>query len=111
MVGFGNGGIWESRDAGQSWRPITDTAPTLTIGAVAFAPSDSRIVYAGTGEATGPGFTKAGLGMLKSTDGGDTWALVGATNLARAAVRRVRVHPSNPDIVLATASRLPDSIR
>ena len=105
LLGVGNGGIWESRDVGGHWRPIADDAPTKTIGALAFAASDPNIIYAGTGEATGPGFTKAGMGMLKSTDGGKTWSLLGASSLARAAVRRIRVHPADPKIVLATLSR------
>jgi photosystem II stability/assembly factor-like uncharacterized protein len=83
---------------------LTDDAPTLAIGAVAFAPSDPRIIYAAT-EATAQFFTRSGMGMLKSSDGGKTWALLGAANLARAAVRRVQVHPTNPDIVEVTVSR------
>ena len=105
LIGFGNGGIWESRDAGTTFRPIADWAPTLATGAVAFAPSDPKIIYAGTGEATLPLVTKAGLGMLKSTDGGETWTVVGASTFARASVRWVRVHPAKPNIVLATVSR------
>jgi photosystem II stability/assembly factor-like uncharacterized protein len=105
LVGIGNGGIWESRDAGASFRPIADSAPTLAIGALAFAPSNPQIIYAGTGEATGPGFTKAGLGMLKSTDGGQTWNVIAVSTFARAAVRRIRVHPANANILLATVTR------
>lgn len=105
LVGFGNGGIWETRDAGVTFRPIADSAPTQAIGAVAFSRSNPRIIYAGTGEATSPTVTKGGLGMLKSTDGGRTWSLLAASTFARASVRWVRVHPGNPDIVLATVSR------
>ena len=105
LIGVGNGGVWESRDAGTSWVPLTDAAPTLATGAVAFAPSDPNTIYVGTGEAAFFGFMKAGVGMLKSTDGGKTWVLLAASSFARASVRRVRVHPGNPNIVLATTSR------
>lgn len=105
LVAFGNGGIWASYDAGTSWAPTADSAPTMVIGALAFAPGSPAIIYAGTGEATGPGFTRAGLGMLKSTDGGKTWALLAASTFARAAVRRIRVSPTDPNTVVATVSR------
>ena len=105
LVGFGNGGVWESRDGGASWTPLTDAAPTLAIGAVAFAPSNPSIIYAATGEAVSAGFAKAGLGILKSIDGGQTWNLLATSSFARTSVRRVRVHPSDPNIVLAASSR------
>ena len=67
LMGAGNGGVWESVDGGTSWLPITDAAPTLATGAIAFAPSDPQIIYVGTGEAPGGvGFVQVGVGMLKS---------------------------------------------
>src|SRR5438105_5138376 len=45
LIGVGNGGVWETRDGGTTWAPLTDDAPTLAVGAVAFAPSDSNIIY------------------------------------------------------------------
>jgi uncharacterized protein (TIGR03437 family) len=105
LIGAGNGGVWETRDAGSSFVPLSDAWPTLVIGAVAFAPSDPKTIYVGTGEATLPGVTKGGLGMMKSTDGGKTWTLIAASTFARASVRRIRIHPTTPNIVLATVSR------
>jgi photosystem II stability/assembly factor-like uncharacterized protein len=104
LIGTGNGGVWETRDAGSIWVP-PDGTPTLAIGAVAFAPSNPNVIYAATGEATQSGFTKAGLGILKSTDGGRSWNLLAASSFGRASVRRVRVHPTNADIVEAITSR------
>ena len=72
LAGFGNGGVWETHDSGGTWAPVTDSAPTLATGAIAFAPSDPNVVYVGTGESAGVSFAKVGLGVLKSTDGGDT---------------------------------------
>jgi hypothetical protein len=51
LIGAAQGGIWETRDAGTTWTPRTDDQVSLAMGAIAFAPSDPRIVYAGTGEA------------------------------------------------------------
>jgi photosystem II stability/assembly factor-like uncharacterized protein len=105
IIGAAGGGVWETRDGGGTWTPRTDDQATLAIGAVAFAPSNPRIIYAGTGEANFFSFTYAGLGVLKSADGGGSWTLLAASSFARAAVGAIRVHPSNPDIVLAiTAS-------
>src|SRR5262245_55419732 len=51
LAGPGNSGLWETRDAGENWVPLSDAWPTLSIGAVAFAPSNASIIYVGTGEA------------------------------------------------------------
>ena len=105
LIGVGNGGVWESMDGGSSWLPIADSAPTLAIGSIAFAPSNPRVIYVGTGESAGVGFTRTGVGVLKSTDGGQTWAVLGASNFARAAVRRMRVHPTNASVAIAATTR------
>ncbi|MCW2898693.1 MAG: hypothetical protein JWO67_958 [Streptosporangiaceae bacterium] len=72
LVGAANGGVWESRDRGASWSPRTDNAATLTVGAIAFHPSNAATVLAGTGE--GNWWSWLGAGVLRSTDGGTTWA-------------------------------------
>jgi photosystem II stability/assembly factor-like uncharacterized protein len=106
LSGVGNGGVWETRDAGATWGPIADDAPTLAIGAVAFAPSDPNVIYAGTGESEGgAGFAHTGMGILKSIDAGRNWTLLAFTTFNRAAIKRIQVHPTNPDIVMAITSR------
>src|SRR5437764_10471846 len=49
-AGAASGGIWKTTDGGAHWRPIFDTQPVASIGALAVAPSDTAIVWAGTGE-------------------------------------------------------------
>lgn len=105
LVGAGNGGVWETIDGGNSFSPISDSAPVLSIGAVAFAPSDPKTIYTATGEGVQQGFTMAGLGLLKSSDGGRSWTLLGSREFARASVRRIRVHPGNPNLLLAATCR------
>lgn len=105
LLGVGNGGVWDSRDAGGNWLPLTDAAPTLATGDVAFDPTDPQTIYVGTGEARGGGMTKLGVGILKSTDGGQTWAVVGAASFAKGAVKRLRVNPANPSELAAASSR------
>jgi photosystem II stability/assembly factor-like uncharacterized protein len=72
LVGSAAGGVWETKDGGDSWSPRTDDQDTLTIGALAFDPGDPSIAYAGTGE--GNAYFELGTGLLRSTDGGTTWA-------------------------------------
>src|SRR5436309_15476058 len=46
-----NGGVWETIDAGRTWQPIFDGQPIGTIGAIALAPSDPKVIYIGSREA------------------------------------------------------------
>jgi photosystem II stability/assembly factor-like uncharacterized protein len=105
LLGVGNGGVWETRDTGRTWAAIADDAPTLATGAVAFAPSDSNVIYVGTGEAIYRGYAHAGLGILRSTDAGRTWLLLGASTFNRVAVKRLRVHPTTPGTVMVASAR------
>ena len=71
LVAGSAGGIWESRDAGASWAPRGDDQATTSIGALAFHPTDSNVVYCATGD--GQGMDYLGVGLLRSTDGGRSW--------------------------------------
>jgi photosystem II stability/assembly factor-like uncharacterized protein len=75
-VGLPEGGIWKTTNAGTTWTPIFDEARVASVGAVAVAPSDPNVVYAGTGNLSGWAFT-AGKGVYKSIDAGRTWTNVG----------------------------------
>jgi hypothetical protein len=86
-AGFADGGVWKSTNDGAAWTPLTDRQPTLAIGSLALDPADTtdQTLYAGTGEAIydvlpAPAFngdSYFGMGVLKTTDGGDTWTLLG----------------------------------
>ncbi|MEE9416007.1 MAG: hypothetical protein V3V01_12035, partial [Acidimicrobiales bacterium] len=72
------GGVWKSDDAGQYWENISDGfLNTASIGALAVAPSDGNVIYAGTGEATIRIDVSHGDGVYKSTDAGLTWRHMG----------------------------------
>jgi photosystem II stability/assembly factor-like uncharacterized protein len=73
-VGAASGGLWKSEDGGDTWRTTTDALPTLAIGAICVLPWNPDIVLIGTGEGTGPHPGLFGVGILKSTDGGETWS-------------------------------------
>ena len=105
LIGVGNGGVWETRDAGGTWAPISDDAPTLAIGAVTFAPSDPNVIYVGTGESAGVSFVHVGMGLLKSTDGGQSWALLAQSSFARASVPEARRRSHRCQCAVAATTR------
>ncbi|MBM4060594.1 MAG: glycosyl hydrolase [Planctomycetes bacterium] len=91
------GGVWQSTDGGQTWHNRSDGTFGGSIGAVAVAPSDPRVVYVGTGEKTWRGNVSSGDGLWKSTDGGGSWEFCGLPDSRH--VSRVRIHPRDPDLV------------
>src|SRR5947209_1441485 len=95
--GSTGGGVWKTTDGGQTWKPVSDGFFGGAIGAVAVAPSDPNVVYAGTGEETVRGNLSYGDGVWKSTDAGKTWTHIGLEDSRQ--IGRIRVHPTNPDVV------------
>jgi photosystem II stability/assembly factor-like uncharacterized protein len=99
-AGANNGGVWKTTDAGSTWVPLTDSIPSLEVGAVAVAPSNPNIIYVGTGAEPINGVTERprGIGLLKSTDGGATWLFPSSVIATR--FYKISVHPTNPDDLL-----------
>jgi hypothetical protein len=81
LIGSTGGGIWTTFDGGTTWSPRTDGQSTLFMGAIAFAPGNPNIVYAGTGNFMLGGDAYGGKGLLKSTNGGNNWNLIPSTSL------------------------------
>ncbi len=85
------GGVFKTSNQGETWQPIFDEQLSLSIGALAVAPSDSETLYVGTGEPNGGGgsITYDGIGVFKSENGGETWNYTGlekSRNIGRIAV-------------------------
>jgi len=95
------GGVWKTTDGGANWTPLFDKEPISSIGAIAVAPSDHNIIYAGTGEAAIRGNTTYGTGVFKSIDAGKTWQNVGLKDTRQ--IGAVIVDPKNADVVLVAA--------
>ncbi len=96
------GGLWKTVDGGLNWKPVTDgQISSSSVGAVAVAETNPDIVYIGTGETQLRGNIIQGDGVYKSTDAGETWENVGLRDTQ--AIARVRVHPTDPDIVFVAA--------
>src|ERR1043166_9586941 len=80
-IAAAGGGVWKSTDGGTTWNAQTDSQTTLSMGAIAIAPSNSSVIYAGTGEANNSLDSNFGRGILVSTDAGVTWTLrTGSSN-------------------------------
>ncbi len=95
------GGVWESQNAGRTWEPIFDGQPIASIGALAVAPSDPRVLYVGSGEADMRSDISHGNGMYRSSDGGRTWAHVGLEQTRQ--IGRVVVDPRDANRVYVAA--------
>ncbi len=100
--GATGGGLWKTIDGGNEWFPVTDGQITSSsIGAVAVAETNPDIVYIGGGETQLRGSITQGDGVYKTTDGGKTWRHLGLKETQ--AISRIRVHPTNPNIVYVAA--------
>lgn len=95
------GGVWKTKDAGQTYEPLTDNYFGGTIGAVAVAESDPNVIYAGEGEQTLRNNVSSGWGVWKSTDAGSSWKHIGLRDSRH--ISRIRIHPKNSDIVYVAA--------
>ncbi|MBW8839553.1 MAG: sialidase, partial [Gemmatimonadetes bacterium] len=100
-AGAASGGIWKTIDGGIHWSPIFDDQDVSSVGALAVAPSNANVVWAGTGEPWIRSHISAGNGVYKSTDAGRTWRKMGLDSAGR--VGRIAIDPSNPDIVFVAA--------
>ncbi len=100
--GSPEGGVWKTSNAGVTWNEIFDQVPGVaSVGAIEVAPSDTNIIYAGTGDIITGGAIDEGNGMYKSTDAGKTWQHIGLDSTKQ--IPSIIVDPSNPDVVLVAA--------
>ncbi|WP_394747827.1 WD40/YVTN/BNR-like repeat-containing protein [Spongiimicrobium salis] len=97
--GATGGGVWKTTDGGRNWSNISDGFFGGSIGAIEVAKSDPNVIYVGGGEKTLRGNVSSGYGIWKTVDAGKTWTSMGLKNSRH--VPRIRIHPSNSDIVYA----------
>ena len=101
-----NGGVWKTTDFGRTWNPIFDDQPTGSIGAVAVAPSNPKIIYVGSGEGLRRPDLSVGDGTYQSTDAGTTWTHLGQdkTGLRDAQqIASIIVDPKDPNRLFVAA--------
>lgn len=112
-IGAAGGGVWKSVDGGASWSDITSSIPVTSIADIAVDPGNSNIIYIATGDGYGYEATWQSdndfwggvysSGVLKSTDGGQTWSTTGLsyTQNIKEIVQRLVISPSNSSLLLA----------
>ncbi len=101
-MGAAGGGVWKTTDYGTSWRNVSDGFfETASIGAIRVAPSNSDIVYVGTGSDGIRSNVITGRGVYKSVNAGRTWEFLGLRAVGQ--IGAVEIHPENPDVVLVAA--------
>ncbi len=96
-----DGGVWKTIDAGTTWTSAFEGQPIASIGALAVAPSNPQVLYAGTGESDIRSSLSSGDGVYKSTDGGQTWKNMGLRDSRQ--ISRIVVDPNNADVVYVGA--------
>ena len=100
-VAMRSGGVWKTSNSGTTFEPVFDGNGVQAIGDVTVAPSDNDIVWVGTGDNANARSSHSGLGVFKSTNGGETWTNMGLPDSHH--IARIVIHPTNPDIVYVAA--------
>jgi photosystem II stability/assembly factor-like uncharacterized protein len=100
-VAVASGGVWKTTNAGTTFTPIFDNEGSYSISCVTLAPSNSNIVWVGTGENNNQRSVAYGDGVYKSEDGGKTWKNMGLKDSEH--IGKIIVHPTNSDIVYVAA--------
>ncbi len=99
--GSADGGVWKTTDAGRTWHPLMQHQQAAAIGALAVAPSNPNILYAGTGQVAARYDIVAGDGVYRSSNAGHTWSHIGLGKTRH--IGRILIDPHDPERVLVAA--------
>jgi photosystem II stability/assembly factor-like uncharacterized protein len=100
-IATATGGLFKTSDDANTWSPVFDGQPTLSLGAVAVAPSDANVVWVGAGEANARNSVSWGDGVYLSRDAGKSWTHVGLAQSQH--IGRIAVHPKDPEVAYVAA--------
>lgn len=97
-IGAPQGGVWKTTDGGATWTPLTDHWQFLQVACIAIHPTNPNIIYVGTGDFQG-WMRPFSQGVMRSTDGGQTWQSLGAAQFNNLCVSDILIDPENPNII------------
>ena len=100
-IGVNNGGVWKTTDYGHTWKPIFDAENTGSVGDVAVAPSNSNVIYVGSGEGIQRPDLSIGNGLYKSSDAGKTWTNMGLHDAQQ--IGGISIDPKNENRIFVAA--------
>ena len=93
--------MWKSTNAGTTFRPVFENEHVSSGGMLAIAPSDTNVVYYGTGEPNTRNSISPGAGVYKTVNGGKSWEFIGLKETQQ--IGRIVVHPRDPNTVYVAA--------
>ncbi len=99
-VGYASGGVWHTKNNGTTFTPVLDNSPTQNVGSLAMD-WKNNVLWVGTGEVNSSRSSYAGIGLLKSADGGETWETVGLQDSHH--ISKILINPSNSQEMLVSA--------
>ncbi|MBL8982382.1 MAG: hypothetical protein JNL26_09355 [Gemmatimonadetes bacterium] len=100
-VAGATGGLWKTVNAGNTFFPLWERGPIASIGDIAIAPSNPKVIWVGTGEEDSRNSVAPGWGVYKSVDGGITWQSVGLEKTQH--IGKIIIHPTDPNTVWVAA--------
>ena len=100
-LAVGSGGVWKTTNAGTTWTPLFDDQPTYSVGTIAIDPTDSDIIWVGTGENVSGRHVGWGSGMYRSLDAGETWEQRGLEDSEH--LGKILIHPKDGNVALVAA--------
>jgi photosystem II stability/assembly factor-like uncharacterized protein len=106
-IGYSQGGVYRTTDAGVTWTPIFDDQPSMSIAHITIDPHNPNRVWVATGDVNISGYPHIGTGLYRSDDAGNSWQRVGLANTG--VLSKVVVDPFNADIVYAGSMGYPSS--
>lgn len=102
-VGTAQGGVWKTLNGGSTWTPLMDQMNSLAVGSLAISP-DNHTLYVGTGEGNLGGDNYAGIGLLKSTNEGQSWSILGSNYFNGSSISSIAIRNNNPNYILVSTT-------
>lgn len=96
-VAVGSGGVWKTSNAGTTWKPLTDSQPFYSTGAITLDPNATQTIWLGTGENVGGRHVGIGHGVYLSRDGGKSWESKGLKKSEH--ISKIIVHPDDSNTI------------